>query len=269
MTLSACIVCLVAYSVLGWVYESTYCTIKEGRWENRGFLYGPLCPIYGVGVLLMILAWQKVVQSGLAPEPWQVFLVAALGSAVLECATSWVLEKLFHARWWDYRDMPLNLNGRICLPATTLFGLAGLLVAYVLYEPTVGYLTSISQLVLQVLSLIFTSLISADTTLTVSALTRFSKIAASINDSVNGHMEAFVQDARARGMSAAETMSAERERFAESVRASRLGEMGTSVRSAARRVRTFIPEQTPELPDSLPSSFEELTRLVEEIRKRN
>ena len=61
---------------------------------------------------------------------WQVFLASATGSAVLEYSTSWVLEKLFHARWWDYSNIPLNLNGRICLPFALCFGTVGCLLYY-------------------------------------------------------------------------------------------------------------------------------------------
>ena len=136
MWVSRYVVWFLVYSVLGWMYESTYCTIVERKWANRGFLYGPLCPIYGFGVIGMIAVWQLVQAEGISVSPWQVFVVTALGTAVLEYLTSWALEKLFHARWWDYTDMPLNVNGRICLPATVLFGLMGLLVVYVLYQPT-------------------------------------------------------------------------------------------------------------------------------------
>lgn len=59
---------------------------------------------------------------------WQIFLIFALGSAVLEYTTSWIMEKFFHARWWDYSNLPLNLNGRICLPASILFGVMGILI---------------------------------------------------------------------------------------------------------------------------------------------
>ena len=89
----------------------------------------------------MMLLWHSLTQQGLTPEWYQVFLVSMVGSAILEYATSWTLERLFHARWWDYSNMPLNLNGRISVPSSVFFGLGGLLVVYVLYEPTLSMTT--------------------------------------------------------------------------------------------------------------------------------
>lgn len=241
MWISRYVVWLVIYSVLGWIYESTYCSIVDRKWANRGFLYGPLCPIYGFGVIGMIALWQAVLNAGVAVEPWQVFAVAAAGSAVLEYATSWVLERLFHARWWDYTNMPLNLNGRICLPATVLFGLGGLLVAYVLYEPTVAITNAASPVLVEGLSLLLIALVSVDATLTVSALTRFAHAATSVSNAINEHMDQFVAGAVEKSEAAAGAFAQERERFGKTIRASRVGEMGALAVSAARRIHKVIP----------------------------
>lgn len=120
---------MIVFSVLGWVYECIYCSIKSGHWENRGFLFGPVCPIYGTGAISVFILVEYVhFMSFEVPPLWQIFLIFALGSAVLEYTTSWIMEKFFHARWWDYSNLPLNLNGRICLPASILFGVMGILI---------------------------------------------------------------------------------------------------------------------------------------------
>ncbi len=243
MWVSCLVVWVVVYAVLGWMYESTYCTIVERKWENRGFLYGPLCPIYGVGAVAMLLAWNAVITHGIRPAAWQVFVVSALGSALLEYATSWVLEKKFHARWWDYSNMPLNLNGRICLPATTLFGLAGLLVAYVLYQPTLQLTDSTPPIALETLSLVLMCIITVDTTLTVSALTRFAQHAEAVSEAINNRMDKLVSEAVDRSEVAAGSLEQERERVAAQIRASRVGEMGHDVRLAVRRVRSFTASE--------------------------
>ena len=119
MWVSRFFVWFVIYGCMGWIYETVYCIIKSGKWENRGFLYGPMCPIYGVGALGISVVYEYLRSEGGGQPPWwQVFVIAFLGSMVLEYSTSWLLEKLFHAYWWDYRDSPLNINGRICLPAS-------------------------------------------------------------------------------------------------------------------------------------------------------
>ena len=117
MWLSRYFVYFIIFSCMGWIYESIYCTIRAKKWENRGFLYGPLCPIYGAGgVAITAIADFISAHTDATFTWWQIFLVAFLGSIVLEYGTSWALEKLFHAYWWDYSSMPLNINGRVCFP---------------------------------------------------------------------------------------------------------------------------------------------------------
>ena len=282
MLVSQVFVWFVAYSLLGWVWESAYCTTKERKWENRGFLYGPVCPIYGTGVVAGLSVWQLALDRGATPAWWQVFLLSMAGSAMLEYVTSWALERLFHARWWDYSDMPLNLNGRICLPASVLFGLAGLLVAYVLYEPTIEIAARVSPLVMEALSLALMAALAADTAVTASELTRFAQTASAINRAINDHMDKFVAEAVERHDTAAEELqerreeaeaalaeareaaARERERFAEELRATRVGEMGAAMRGAARRIRRYVPSPRP--PEADPA--EELARLLEKVGHR-
>ncbi|MDD4715137.1 MAG: putative ABC transporter permease [Oscillospiraceae bacterium] len=104
------------YSFLGWLYESVLCSIQGGKLVNRGFLIGPVCPIYGAGAVLLIGALSQVGNPAL-------LFFAGIGLACsLEYFTSWLLEKLFHARWWDYSRYRFNLNGRICLLGALVFG---------------------------------------------------------------------------------------------------------------------------------------------------
>ena len=110
------------YSTIGWLWESTVCSLYDyGHLINRGFLNGPYCPIYGWGALCGILCLRRI------ESPVLLFLCAGVSSCTIEYATSYVMEKLFHARWWDYSDMPVNLNGRICLGGFLFFG--GVIVA--------------------------------------------------------------------------------------------------------------------------------------------
>ena len=109
---------LILYSFLGWVYESTLCSITSRSLVNRGFLNGPLCPVYGFGALTVILAfWQEPNIS-----PWNLFFSSMVLTCTLEYITSWGMEKLFHARWWDYSEYRYNINGRVCLLGALAFG---------------------------------------------------------------------------------------------------------------------------------------------------
>ena len=133
MIITQCFVEFIFYSFLGWIWESIYCTAKEKKWADRGFLFGPICPIYGSCVVLTSVLFSLVPALSDPEFPlWAIFILCCLGSAVAEFGTSWVLEKRFHARWWDYSDMPLNIQGRICVPVSICFGLAGVLIVFLI-----------------------------------------------------------------------------------------------------------------------------------------
>ena len=158
------------YSLIGWVYESIYCTVKSGKWENRGFLYGPACPIYGTGAVAISILITLTAGADVSFEPWQIFLISVAGSAVLEYITSWALEKTFHALWWDYSYLPFNLNGRISLFTSLGFGGAGLIIVYYLAPATETLMSILSPLATEILALLLVVAFTVDMTLTVTAL---------------------------------------------------------------------------------------------------
>lgn len=92
------------YSFVGWMYESILVSCQQHRLVNRGFLNGPLCPIYGTGAIL------GVAILGNVHNPIIIFLISMVGATILEYTTSWVMEQLFHARWWDYSNFRFNLQ---------------------------------------------------------------------------------------------------------------------------------------------------------------
>ena len=109
MIIAAYFVNFIVFSFMGWVWETVYCTFKTKHWQNRGFLYGPVCPIYGTAAVtaLIVFNFVPVLNTG-SLASWKIFLICAAGSAVIEYTTSYVLEKIFHAVWWDYSKVPLN-----------------------------------------------------------------------------------------------------------------------------------------------------------------
>ncbi len=120
------------YSFCGWVMETILCSVQERRFVNRGFLNGPICPIYGCGILLLMLALTPVRDH--IGNPWLalpvVYVVGTVLASTLEYFTSWAMEKLFHARWWDYSHYRVNWNGRICLPISLLWGVLAAVFLY-------------------------------------------------------------------------------------------------------------------------------------------
>lgn len=109
----------LVYAFLGWCAEVAYAAVHHGKFVNRGFLNGPVCPIYGVGMLVVVtLLW------GLRHNLILLFLGSAGLTTTLEYATGLILERFFHDKWWDYSDKPFNVKGYICLEFTILWGLA-------------------------------------------------------------------------------------------------------------------------------------------------
>ena len=233
------------YSCLGWIYESLYCTVKDGKWENRGFLYGPACPIYGVGAVAISVIMSLAGGDTVKLEAWQVFVISVLGSAVLEYVTSWVLEKLFHAVWWDYSDLPLNLHGRISLLTSLGFGCGGLLVVYVIAPFTEDKVSYLSPLAMEILALFLTALFSADLTLTVSALLSFDKMVLRAEDTFNKNMEQLVETTVQKKDQLVESTVQKKEQIKQGIisRQRDLARLNDNLSSFAkgtvRRIRTF------------------------------
>ena len=197
MWLSRYVCLFFFYSAVGWVYESVLCTVNTGKWENRGFLFGPICPIYGCGAVTISAIAAFLPGMGDGPTVGnilRIFLISFFGSMVLEYATSWVLEKLFHAVWWDYSDLPFNLNGRISLFTALGFGIAGPLVVFLVAPPVERMALRILPIVLELVSLVLTAVAMCDVTLTVSALTDFERKVVSAEERFNGTMDALVDE---------------------------------------------------------------------------
>ena len=138
------------YAIIGWVMEVTVKYIQYKRFINRGFLIGPYLPIYGCGGILITLFLK-----GYLNDPLALFAFGMIICTILEYITSFVMEKLFHARWWDYSNKKFNINGRVCLGTMIPFGLLGLLIMYVLNP---FFLNIYSKINPTFLSVIFTAL---------------------------------------------------------------------------------------------------------------
>jgi uncharacterized membrane protein len=141
-TLSLLTIYYFFYSASGWLAESIYCSVGERKWINRGFLTGPLCPIYGTGAVVFTICLGplkalsipvSVFGTNLSITPVLVFFAGMILADIVEFATSFIMEKLFHARWWDYSERPFNIQGRICLQHTFYWGIATIVFLYVIH----------------------------------------------------------------------------------------------------------------------------------------
>lgn len=130
---------LMVYSFIGWCGEMVYCSIYQRKLcEKRGFLNGPLCPIYGHGALIVLLCL-----NGGCKNPLLTFILGAILTSMVEYITSYVMEKLFHMRWWDYSRYKYHINGRVCLLNSTLFGLASVFLCHMANPPIANWLENI------------------------------------------------------------------------------------------------------------------------------
>lgn len=115
------------YSVVGRIVELLFCSLTAKKIVlNRGFLIGPYLPIYGTAAVIMTIGLKSYID-----DPFIVFVMGAIISTIVEYMTSFIMEKLFKTRWWDYTNESFNINGRVCLKNSIFFGIGGLLIIYV------------------------------------------------------------------------------------------------------------------------------------------
>lgn len=158
----------IMYSFLGWLMEVGLILVEKHKFVNRGFLIGPYCPIYGWGCLTMIILLTKY-QS----DPIVLFIMAILICSILEYATSYVMEKIFHARWWDYSNKKYNINGRICLETMIPFGILGCIVIYFINPIFTSFLLKIPTTILKIVSIVLFIIFLVDNILSMNIISKF------------------------------------------------------------------------------------------------
>ncbi|MFU0826896.1 MAG: PLD phosphodiesterase domain-containing protein [Lachnoclostridium sp.] len=152
----------VIYSFIGWIYESLYVSMNKKTWVNRGFLNGPIIPIYGAGATLIYMAlWQYRKQYLL------VFVGGMILATLLEYVTSFFMELFFHAKWWDYSDFKFNINGRVCLPVSLFWGLLSILLIELIQPRMVKLIEAIPETPGEYAGYVILLLILTDTSITI------------------------------------------------------------------------------------------------------
>ena len=141
----------------GWVYETIYCSVVEGEFTKRGFLFGPTCPIYGIGALAEWLVLGQI------SNPFVVFFIGAVLATVIEYSTGLFLERRFKKKWWDYSMFKFNLHGRICPQASAVFGAFSVTSVFVLVPTMLTILMIFSKHTVSVVAFIVVTLYFLDT----------------------------------------------------------------------------------------------------------
>lgn len=160
----------IIYSFIGWIIETIVIFVETKKIVNRGFLMGPYCPIYGVGSLILLFTLFKYKN-----DPVNIYIMFVVYASILEYGTSYLMEKLFNARWWDYSKIKFNLNGRICLINSLCFGALGIVLGYFLHPFCVKLLESLSVNVLYTISLIIMVIFLIDLCITFNIVSKLRK----------------------------------------------------------------------------------------------
>ena len=165
----------IIYSIIGWILELLFSIVELKSIVNRGFLIGPYCPIYGAGCLLLV-----ILLSSYADDPIVLFALSVLICSVLEYVTSWLMEKIFKLRWWDYSNMRFNINGRICLETMVPFGIVGVIVVKYVNPFLLNLLGKLSFNSLSIIAIITMSLFIIDVFISFNVVFNLKTITRSI-----------------------------------------------------------------------------------------
>lgn len=167
----------IIYSVGGWIMECTLGLIEKHKFVNRGFLIGPYCPIYGVGVVCVSLLLTRF-----SNNLFLLFLLSTIICGTLEYLTSYIMEKVFRARWWDYTDRKFNINGRVCLETLIPFGIISVLIICYANPWIIGKLDMMPKDTLDIIAKIFAVVYLIDTCISFIIILRFKNLTKSERD---------------------------------------------------------------------------------------
>ena len=155
------------YAVVGWCVEVIYHAVTTGKFINRGFLNGPVCPIYGVGAVIVILLLTPLEENLLLLYAGSVLL-----TSVLEFMTGFVLEKIFHQRWWDYTDEHFNIMGYVCLRFSLMWGFGCVFVMKIIQPLVILAVDKVPETLRNISFIAYYGLFAVDIIITVAALAK-------------------------------------------------------------------------------------------------
>ncbi len=160
----------VLYSMLGWCLEVVYCSVDTGKFVNRGFLNGPLCPIYGFGGLLAVYLLVPLGDNLIV-----LYLASVVLASLLELVAGFILKKLFHTSWWDYSDQPFNLGGYICLKFSLFWGIGCVVMVKLIHPVVAAFVDWFPTLLGEVVLVAAYVLLLTDLVVTVAAVLKFNR----------------------------------------------------------------------------------------------
>lgn len=160
----------IIYSFLGWLMEVLLVSFQQRKITARGFLIGPWCPIYGFGALFVTLLLKKYYE-----DPIVLFIMSFLLGTILEYITSYLMEKIFKARWWDYTNHKFHINGRVSLTTSLGFGLLGVILVYVFNPFFLKIISNIPNILFNTVMIIILLIFISDVIISFKIITNIKK----------------------------------------------------------------------------------------------
>ena len=240
----------------GWVYETIYCSVVEGEFTKRGFLFGPTCPIYGIGA---IAEWLVL---GQISNPIIVFIIGAVLATVIEYSTGLFLERRFKKKWWDYSMFKFNLHGRICPQASAVFGAFSVTSVFVLVPTMLNILMIFSKHTVSVIAFIVVTLYFLDTVASLlwNGPTTHHKVEAAAQDA-SMKVEEAAQNASQKVSAAAQNASQKANAAAQKANAAAQNatliatQKAQQVSQKVQVTKQKLDDTTQKVKDRLPGSF--------------
>lgn len=222
------------YSFLGWCMEVVFCTVRTGKLVNRGFLNGPVCPIYGFGMVIVL-----AVLGRFSDNIALLFFGGMVLTSALELVGGWALKKFFHTTWWDYSEKPLNIGGYICLQFSLAWGVCVVLAVRFLHRAVEAFVHWIPFPLGVVLLCILMAYFLADTVVTVLAVCRINRNLTLL--SATAAQRERMQEKQAAHRAALEEKRAQMQQTAEQLRAEWIARSSKLQRRIQRRLLRAFP----------------------------
>ena len=240
----------------GWVYETIYCSVVEGEFTKRGFLFGPTCPIYGIGAIAVWLVLGQI------SNPIIVFIIGAVLATVIEYSTGLFLERRFKKKWWDYSMFKFNLHGRICPQASAVFGAFSVTSVFVLVPTMLNILMIFSKHTVSVVAFIVVTLYFLDTVASLlwNGPTTHHKVEAAAQDA-SIKVEEAAQNASQKVSAAAQNASQKANAAAQKANAAAqnatliVTQKAQQVSQKVQVTKQKLDDTTQKVKDRLPGSF--------------
>lgn len=160
----------IIYAMIGWCAEVAYAAVNTGKFVNRGFLNGPYCPIYGCGMIIVV-----VILTPIKDNLFILFIGSVLLTSTIEFFTGFCLEKIFHNKWWDYSNFPFNIKGYVCLKFSIYWGFACTFVMDILHPMIYKMITTIPFIVGIIILTIVMVIFATDMVITVLTILKFNR----------------------------------------------------------------------------------------------